>query len=185
MRQAVNKNLPVSLKGALLCASLYFGIRSIMMLLHDGSAVTLIWLYPAILSSLFIVSRVLTRRFSLKRTLLSGLAIFTAFFIGEIVVFILIRESDFLFIFTPIIASILYVAFRVKNYSWLYISLSQILACFIIVAVLLGLLHGGGEMEAIFVIIFSAIGIFLGAGICLLKDAVVFAKRRLQAQHPA
>lgn len=182
MRQTVKENLLVSLKGAVLCASLYFGVRTIMTFFHDGSAVTLIWLYPVILSFLFIISRALARRFSLRRTLLAGLAIFTAFFIGEILVFILIHESEFLFIFTPMAASILYVAFRAEKYSWLYIGLSQIVGCLIIVAVLLGLLHGGSEMEAMFVIGLTIIGLVVGIGIGLLKDAVLFIKGRTEAR---
>lgn len=179
----MKQKLLVSFKGAILYITLYLGARMIMMFLK-GPAMFLILVYPLILSALFIASKLLVLTdFSFRwilQALLIGSIIFVIFFIANVFFLLVGRESDFLIIFTPIIASLLYVVSKIKGYSWLYVGLSQILGGLILVAVLLIFYSGGGEMEALMIISFTILGFFIGIIIGLFKDAIMILKTKSQ-----
>ncbi len=179
-------NLLITSIGALLYVLLYLGIRPIWMagvqpltffLFHQ-------FIYPLALFFSLTVSEILVlNKFSIRwvlKILLTGLFIFAIYYVANKLLALSTHESEFPFICNPILASILFVIFKIQKYSWLYVILSLIIGCFIIVVTLGIFQQGGGELEVGMIFIFTVLGIILGIVAGLLKDMIVFLKTKFE-----
>lgn len=185
----MKQNLLTSLKGTTLYITLCLGVGTIMRFLQ-APAFVLILVFPLIISFMFIGLRLLVlNRFSFRwvlQTFFIGLIIFIIFFLTNIFFVLGTHESEFLIIFNPMMASILYVALKIQKYSRLYIAISQVIGNLILLtAILLVIFRGSGGVEGLMLINFAIGGIFAGVIIGLLKDVIVLLKIKLQATKGA
>ncbi len=182
-------NLLITFIGALLYISLSFGVSPIgtypdqpvsFFLLHQ-------LIYPLVLFWSLTVSEILVlNKFSIRwvlKILLTGLFIFAIFYVANKLLSLSTHESEVPFICNPILACILFVIFKIEKYSWLYVILSLIIGCFIIVVTLGVFAHfqqSGSHGAELFIFIFTVLGIILGIVAGLLKDMIVFLKTKYE-----
>ncbi len=174
--------------GAVLYASLYLGTRSMLgspVLFFPFISSPLI-IYPLILFwALTVTEIIIVKKFSIGfalKIVVTALIVFAVFYVANKLFTMHTYETEFVFMYNPIMVSILFVIYKVPKYSYLLIMLSMVAGCIVIVAMLGVFYQGGGELEILVLFGFSVMGCVVGCVAGLLKELFIRLKAKYTEQ---